>query len=37
METPAVPLLAEKQQGYNNCFCLAQQDKSDIFCCVHRM
>lgn len=27
METPAVPLLAEKQQGYNDCFCLAQQDK----------
>ena len=27
METSAVPLLAEKQQGYNDCFCLAQQDK----------
>lgn len=27
MEIPAVPLLAEKQQGYNDCFCLAQQDK----------
>lgn len=27
METPAVPLLAEKQQGYNDCFCLAQQNK----------
>ena len=27
METSAVPLLAEKQQGYNDCFCLAQQNK----------
>lgn len=27
METSAIPLLAEKQQGYNDCFCLAQQDK----------
>lgn len=28
MENPAAPLLSEKQQGYNDCFCLAQHDKN---------